>query len=170
VVPAGTRRDEFELDLEAQFLGERRGVAIGRPSLEFGILVGLEADRDDLALGPDVHVADDLGVAAVEPLGQAHEGAEESNRGALGLVEILVAFVTLLWRGLAVIARDERDDADLLRVEAAEAAVLDQIVRMPMMPLIADVQADVVEQRAVLEPVTLALAESVPGTRGIEER
>ena len=72
--------------------------------------------------------------------------------------EIAVALVRFLRRRLAVVARDERDDFDLLRVEAAQIAVLDQIVRMAVVALVADVHADVVQQRAVLEPLALAVA------------
>ena len=70
-------------------------------------------------------------------------------------LQVAVSFVRLLRRRLAMIAGDERDHFDLLRIEAAQIAVLDQIVRMPVMPLVADVHADVVQERAVLEPLAL---------------
>ena len=34
-----------------------------------------------------------------------------------------------------MVARDERDDLDLLRIEAPQVAVLDQVVRVPVMAL-----------------------------------
>ena len=40
----------------------------------------------------------------------------------------------------------------------AELAVLDQVVRVPMVPLVADVDAGVVQQRAVFQPLALAIA------------
>ena len=64
----------------------------------------------------------------------------------------------------------QRDDLDLLRIEPAQVAVLDQVIRMPVMALVADVDADVVQQRAVLQPLALAIAELVHRPRLIEER
>ena len=54
-------------------------------------------------------------------------------------------------------------------IEAAQIAVLDQVIRVPVMTLVADVHADVVQQRAVLEPVALAIAEAVHAARLIED-
>ena len=67
-----------------------------------------------------------------------------------------------------MVAGDEGDDLDLLRIEAAQIAVLDQVVGMPVMALVADVHADIVQQRAVFEPVALAVAETMHATRLIE--
>ena len=60
-----------------------------------------------------------------------------------------------------MVAGDERDDFDLVRLEAAQVAVLDQVVGMAVMALVADVVADVVEQRRVLEPLALAVGQAV---------
>ena len=68
-----------------------------------------------------------------------------------------------------MIARDERDDLDLLRIEAAQVAVLDQVVRVPVVALVADVDADVVQQRAVLEPLALAVGQPVHAARLVED-
>src|SRR6185436_2303612 len=54
-------------------------------------------------------------------------------------------------------------------LESAKIPILDQIVRMPVMALVADVDADVVEQRAVLEPLALPVGEPVHAARLIEE-
>ena len=76
----------------------------------------------------------------------------------------------LLRRGLAMVAGDERDDLDLLGIEAAQTAVLDQVVRVLVVALVADVRADVVQERAELEPLALARAEAVRVARRVEER
>ena len=68
-----------------------------------------------------------------------------------------------------MVARDERDDLDLLRIESAQVAVLDQVVRVPVVALVADVDADVVQQRAVLEPLAFAVGQSVHAARLIED-
>ena len=57
----------------------------------------------------------------------------------------------------AMVARHEAHDVDLLRLEAPEIAVLDQIEGMPMVALVADVLADIVQQRGILEPFPLAI-------------
>ena len=69
-----------------------------------------------------------------------------------------------------MIARQQRDNLDLLRIEAAQLAVLDQIVRVPVVPLVADVHAGVVEQGAVFEPLALAVAELVDRAGLVEDR
>ena len=69
-----------------------------------------------------------------------------------------------------MIAREERDDLDLFGSEAAQIAVLDQVVGMAMVALVADVHADVVQERRVLEPFPLAIPELVDGPRLVEDR
>src|SRR5262249_1855682 len=53
--------------------------------------------------------------------------------------------------------------------EAAKIAVLDQIVRMTVMPLVADVNTDVVQERAVLQPLAFLFGEAVHAARLIED-
>jgi hypothetical protein len=67
-----------------------------------------------------------------------------------------------------MVPRDEADDRDLLGLETAQPAVPDQVVRMLVMPFVADVRPDVVEQRAVLEPVAFALAQPVARLQAVE--
>ena len=84
--------------------------------------------------------------------------------------QVAEAVVLPLRRRLAVIARDERDRLDLVRLEAAQIAVLDQVVRVLVVALVADVDADVVQERGVLEPFALAVGQAVDGARLIEQR
>ena len=70
----------------------------------------------------------------------------------------------------AVIARDERYHLDLVGMEAAKVAVLDQIVRMLVMAGVADVSADVVQQRGIFEPLPFAVCQAMDCARLIEER
>ena len=60
-----------------------------------------------------------------------------------------------------MVSRDERDDVNFRRLEPPQSAVPDQIVRMPMVTLVADVDADIVEQRRILQPFPLTVAETV---------
>ncbi len=69
-----------------------------------------------------------------------------------------------------MVPRDERDRIDFLGLEAAQVAVLDQIVRMLVMALVADMHADVVQQRRVLEPFALAVGHPVHAACLLENR
>ena len=52
----------------------------------------------------------------------------------------------------------------------AQVAVLDQVIRVLVVPRVADVHADVVQQRRVLEPLPLAVRQRVDAARLIEQR
>ena len=136
-------------------------MAVRRPQFELGVTRGAQAREVVVAPRIDVDAREGLGVAAIEPLGKPDHRREHAHGPALGALEIAVALVRLLRRRLAVIAGDEGDDFNLLRIETAEIAVLDQVVRVTVMPLVADVHADVVQHGAELEPLALAIAESV---------
>jgi hypothetical protein len=69
-----------------------------------------------------------------------------------------------------MIARQERNYLDLLRIEAAELAVLDQIVGMAVVPLVADMHPGVVQEGAVFQPLPLAIRELVHRPGLIEHR
>ena len=64
----------------------------------------------------------------------------------------------------------QREDLDFFRLEASQIAVLDQIVRVFVVTLVTDVHADIVQDRCVLEPLTLAIGQAVDGARLIEQR
>jgi hypothetical protein len=68
-----------------------------------------------------------------------------------------------------MITRDERNRFDFVRIETAEIAIPDQVVRVFVVALVADVDADVVQQGGVLEPFALAVGEAVHHARLLEE-
>ena len=68
-----------------------------------------------------------------------------------------------------MIAGNQRDGFDLIRFESPQVAVLDEVVRVLVMAVVADVSADVVEQRGVFEPLTLAIGQPVKAARLIEQ-
>ncbi len=78
-----------------------------------------------------------------------------------GLRELAVAGVTALRHRAAMVPGQQRDDLDLFRLEAAQVAVLDQVIRMLVVTLVADVVADVVQQRGVLQPLAFTVAQTV---------
>ena len=69
-----------------------------------------------------------------------------------------------------MVAGDQRDGFDLVGLEAAQIAVLDQVVRVLVVPLVADVDADVVQQGRVFEPLALAVGQAVNAARLVEQR
>ena len=117
-----------------------------------------------------LETGDRLRVTAIQAFREAEDGRERANRSTAAPAELAEAGVTPLRRGPTVVARDERDRLDVVRLEAAKIAVLDQIVRVLVMTLVADVDADVVQQRRVFQPFALAIGQPVDRARLIEER
>jgi hypothetical protein len=108
-------------------------------------------------------------VTAVETFGQAQDRRQRANGPPALAAELAVAFVAVLWRGLAMIPGNQRNGFDLVWIEAAEIAVPDEVVRMLVMALVADVHADIVQQRGVLQPFTLAIGQAVHRARLFEQ-
>ena len=52
---------------------------IGGPELELGIALGMEANPQPFIIIPHVQLGDHLCVAAVEALGQPHDGPEDPH-------------------------------------------------------------------------------------------
>lgn len=150
----------FESQRTPEYVLERTGMPMGRPEFQFRVAGGAETNDVVVPSRDDVDAVDDLPVAAIQPLRKPRDRAERANDAAVGSFQQGIPLVRLLRGSLAVVPRDERDKLHLDGLEPAQAAVLDQVVRMPVVPVIADVIADVVQQRAVLEP----LAFTVPQT------
>ena len=141
-----------------------------RPQLELGVAARADLQQGVFAAIVQLDAGQALRVAAVEAFGQPQDGREASNRAAAISWEIRKVFVTVLWRRAAVVPGDQCDGIDFLGLEAPQIAVLDQIVRVFVVALVADVRADVVEQRGVLEPFTFPVGQSVHAARLLENR
>src|SRR5689334_3350665 len=146
----GRGRGAVQIDMYglADRIFQGREIPLRRPLFEFGIAMRIGVDDQGLAAILHRDFLDDLGVAAIEAFGDADEGGEELDALAQAVGERAVIAVALLRRRLAMVARDQRDHVDLLRIEAAEIAVANQVVRVLVMALVGDVHADVMEQRA----------------------
>src|SRR5580698_7229358 len=70
----------------------------------------------------------------------------------------------------SMIPGNEGDCLDLVRLEAAQVAVLDEVVGVLVVLLVTDMDADVVQERGVLEPLALPVREAVDAARLLEER
>jgi len=161
-------------DLDAKRLArqpfERGRVARGRPQLELGIARRPQLQEIVVAAVVQLEPRDRLRVTAVEALRQPQDRGKRADGAPAPPLQIGEAIVLPLRRGLTMIPRDEGDGLDLVRLETPEIAVLHQVVRVLVVPLVADVDADVVQDRRVLEPVALAIREAVDGARLVEER
>ena len=142
----------------------------GGPQLQLRVARRPQLQQIVVAAVVELEVRDRLRVAAIEALGQPQDRRERANGAPRAPAQAAEAVVLPLRRRLAVIPRDEADRLDFVRLEAAQIAVLDQVVRVLVMPLVADVHADVVQDRRVLEPLALAIGEPVDRARLIEER
>jgi hypothetical protein len=148
---------------------EWRAVARCGPELE--LRVAGRAQLQQVVVPPivELETTDRLRVAAIEAFRQPQNGGERSHRAPGAPPEIGKTFVFPFRRALPVIAGDEGDRFDFVRLEAAEIAVLHEIVRVLVVPLVADEDTDVVEDRRVLQPLALAIRETVDRARLIEE-
>ena len=108
-------------------------------------------------------------MAAIEAFGQPQNGGERLDDAAPLARQLAVVFVVALWCAAAVVARDQRDGVHFFGLEAAEIAVLDQIVRVLVVAFVADVRADIMEQRRVLEPFAFAIGQAVDAARLLEQ-
>ena len=118
----------------------------------------------------DVERGHDLGVAAIEPLGQAQHRRQRPHRAAQRPFQGAVAIVRFHRGRLTMIARQQGNNLDLLRIEPAQLAVLNQVVRVAVVAFVADMDAGIVQQRAVFQPLPLAIPEFVHRACLIEER
>jgi len=115
------------------------------PQLELRITSGAQPHQIRVPLGHDVDRRDNLRMAAIESFGEAENRRERADRPAATAAEIAEQLVPLLGRRLTMVARDERDRVHFLGIEAAQVAVPDEIAGMFVVPLVADVDADVVQ-------------------------
>src|SRR5476649_259382 len=160
-------------DLDAERLSrqafEWSGVARGRPELQLRVARRPQLEKIVVAAIVELEAGDGLRVAAIEALRQPQDRRQRAHRPPRAPAQIAEAVVLPLGRRLTVIARDERDGFDLVRLEAAQVAVLHEIVRVLVVAFVADVDADVVQDRGVLEPLALVIGEAVDGARLVEE-
>ena len=147
---------KFESDVRADQIGEGGGMPIGGPHLKFGVALRAQADPHGVVARQELDPRDDLSVAAVQPLGEPHARAQHIDRVAPVARQRRVALVRLLRCAPPMVSRDEGDDLDLLGVEPAQIAVPDEVIGVLVVALVADVRADIVQQRAVLEPLAFA--------------
>ena len=160
----------FDAERFAGHLFEWCRVPRSRPELE--LRVAARAHLQQVVVSPIVQVerADDLRVAAIQAFRQPENGGESPHRAPTPPFEIAKAIVAALRRGLAVIARDERYGFDLVGFEPAQLSVTNQVEGVLVVSLVADVHADVMQDRRIFEPFALAIREPMNRPRLVEQR
>ena len=143
---------------------------MGGPELELCVACCSQPDEVFLAAIVHLDTCHRLRVAAIERLGKPQNRRKRADGLPLSRAERAEVAVRFFRRRLSMIPRHERDDLGFCRLEAAQVAVLDEIVRVLVMTWIADVTADVVQQGRELEPLTLAIGQHVRAARLIEDR
>jgi hypothetical protein len=149
---------------------ERDRVTRRRPELELGVSRSSQLQQIIVAAIVELEAGDRLCVAAVETLCQTKNRRQRPHRAPRAAPQITEAVVTPFRRRLAMVACDQGNRLDFVRFEAAQVAVLHQVIRVLVVAFVADVHPDVVQNRGILEPVALAIGEAVNRARLIEQR
>jgi hypothetical protein len=135
---------EFEADGTIDLRDERPRVSFRCPELQFGVARGADANDQVRMILADPEPIDDLRVAAIQAFSQAKQGSEDAHHATALPVQRRKARVRLPRRRLTMIPGDQGNDRDLVALEAAQATVGDEVVRVLVVAFVADVRADVV--------------------------
>src|SRR6187549_3385595 len=122
---AGAQTDGFP-----QRSRERRYLTTGGPELELGVAGRPELYEVFVAPVVQFDARDRLRVTAVERFGQPENRGKRTHRRPFFRAERAEVAVRLLRRGFAVITGDEGNRFGLCRLETAQIAVLDEVVRV----------------------------------------
>src|SRR5439155_7889908 len=109
------------------------------------------ADIDLLKGGGD----DAPGLASVQALRQAEDGAERTHGPLLVRGERDQVGVSLAGEGATVVAGDRGNDGDLSLVEAKKVGIADKIIGVFLIIAVGEEGTDVMEQGGVLEKLAL---------------
>jgi hypothetical protein len=104
---------------------ERCGVTCGGPHLQLSIARRSKLKQTIVTSIVQLDCRHGLLVAAVEALRQTQDRSKRANGLPAGPPEAPEAVVPLLRRRLPMVPGHERDGFDLVRIEAAQVAVLD---------------------------------------------
>ena len=149
---------------------ERSGVARRGPEFQLRVTRRSQLQQIVVAAIVELEARDGLRVAAIEALGEAQNRRERPHRAARATTQVAEPVVAALGRGLTMVTRDERNRLDFVGLEAAEVAVLDEVIRVVVVACVADVHPDVVQDRRVLEPLALAVGQAMNGSRVVAGR
>ena len=117
-----------------------------------------------------IEAGDGLRMTAIEIFGEAKHRRQLPNDPSPFPRQVVVAEVPPLRFRTPMVARDEGDCLDLVGLEAAEIAILDEVVRVLVVAFVADMNARIVQDRAVFQPLAGLVGHRVNAARAIEER
>src|SRR5262249_27255783 len=136
-------------DLEPQGLREKflewSGVPAGCPELQFRVAPGADLQQVVLAPVAQIEAGDRLRVASVKALREPENRGERLHDCTPLSGQIAKSVVTRFRYRSPMIPRDERHRLDLVGLESAEIAVLDQVVGVFVVAFVADVYPDIVQ-------------------------
>ena len=142
----------------------------GGPQLQLRVARRAQLQQVVVAAVVKLEARDRLRVAAIEAFREAQNGGERADGAAGPPSQISEPLVLAFGRRQPMIPRHERDGFDFVRLEAAQITVFHEVIGVFMVSLVADVDADVVQDRGVLEPLALAIGQAVDRARLIEQR
>jgi hypothetical protein len=168
----------FSIGFIAHFYADRlsddalewRAVPARGPELQLGVARRPDLEQAIFTSIVQLDSGDRLRVTAVEALSETENSRQRANRPPVTAVECAEPLMTPFGCRLPVIAGDQRDRLNFLRLESTQIAVLDQVIRVLMVLLVTDVDADVVQQGGVFEPLALAIGQAVDAPGLIEQR
>ena len=143
---------------------------LGGPELELRVARRPNLQQRIVAPIVELEARDRLSVTAVEIFRESKHRREPPDDLAPLPAELPEVRVVARRRRAPVIPGDQRDRFDFVRFEPAQVAVLDQVVRVAVVTFVADVDAGVVQDGGVFEPLALLVGHPVNGARPIEER
>ena len=148
---------------------KRRGVSGRGPEFQFCIARRAELQEIVVATVVELEGRDGLRMAAIEAFRETQNRGQRAHRPPHAAPQAVEALVPPLWRLLTMVARYERNRLDFVGLESAEIAVLDEVVRVLVVAFVADVDADIVQDCGVLEPIPLAVGQAVYRARLVEQ-
>jgi hypothetical protein len=149
---------------------ERDGVPVGRPQLELGVALGPQLEQRVLAAVVQFDAADRLRMAAIEAFRQPQDRCQRPDGAASPAGEPAQRGGSLAGSGAPMIAGDQRNGFDFLGLEPAQIAIANQVLGVLVVAFVADVHADVVQDRRILQPLAILVGEAVDRPRLIEQR
>jgi len=149
---------------------ERRGVPRGGPQLQLRVARRAQLQQVVVAAVVKLEARDRLRVAAIEAFREAQNRGERADGAAGPPAQIPKPLVLAFGRRQPMIPRHERDGFDFVRLEAAQVTVFHEVIGVFMVSLVADVDADVMENRGIFEPHAFHVRQAVNHARLIEQR
>ena len=157
--------------MAAEHLSEQAAALVGGVHLETHVDIGPVhgVDQQPLRLAVRSYGTHPAVVAAVEPDLHAQDAGEDTH-DVLGLgVERLELGMRRLRGALAVVARDQRDQFDLVVRETRQFAVADDVVRVQVVLAVGDDEADVGQHRCRCEVAARCGGQPVHARGRVEE-